>query len=377
MIVKKNYIYALRGLATLSVLAIHVMFYLQNNEALFKYPLIVRQFVSEGVRGVQLFYVLSAFTLFLSYHNRKDREINPDRNFLLRRFFRIAPLYYLGIVYYLFQDGLGPRLWLGDAESITMANIVANVFFVHGVYPYWITSLVPGGWSITVEMAFYLMIPLLVRKIKCTSHAVSFTILSLMISSGLTAILKRYPLIAYEPLHNMYLYFYFPNQLALFGLGIIAYFVIIQKDIKVFSSFNYLLLSAWCIFYLIVGLSLPSHFIFGIAFFLLIISLAKYENVILVNKATIFLGKISYSVYLSHIAILYWLRKFHLLDFIDIQGDWDRILNYLLGLALTIVLSVTVSWVLFKVVEEPFQKMGKNIILKLEQKDRKQEIKAG
>ncbi|WGK69408.1 acyltransferase [Candidatus Haliotispira prima] len=337
-----------------------------------KHDPIVRQFVGAGARGVQLFFILSAFTLFLSYHNRKNREINPDRNFLLRRFFRIAPLYYLGIVYYLFQDGLGQRYWLGDAESITMANIISNVFFVHGANPYWINSLVPGGWSITVEMAFYLMIPLLVRKIKCASHAVSFTILSLMISSGLTTILKRYPLIAYERLHNEYLYLYFPNQLALFGLGIIAYFVIIQKDKKIFSGFNYLLLSVWCIFYLIVGLSLPHNFKFGIAFLLLIISLSKYENIILVNKATIFLGKVSYSAYIIHFGVLHWLNyKFHLLDFINIEGEWDRLLNYLLGLVLIIVVTSAISWVSFKVVEEPFQKMGKNIILKLEQKGRK------
>ncbi|WGK69409.1 acyltransferase [Candidatus Haliotispira prima] len=182
MIDKKNYVYALRGFAIFGVIAIHTGQIAAPVMAdLAKAAPIIRDFVNQGAMGVQLFYVLSAFTLFLSYHNRKDREINPDRNFLLRRFFRIAPLYYLGLVFYLFQRGLGPRYALGDAESITMANIIANVFFVHGVNPYWINSVVPGGWSITVEMTFYLMIPLLVRKIRCTSHAVSFTILSLMI----------------------------------------------------------------------------------------------------------------------------------------------------------------------------------------------------
>ncbi|WGK69410.1 hypothetical protein P0082_00705 [Candidatus Haliotispira prima] len=154
--------------------------------------------------------------------------------------------------------------------------------------------------------------------------------------------------------------------------------MIIQKDRKVFSGFNYLLLSVWSIFYLIVELSLPGHFKFGIVFLLLIISLAKYENVILVNKATIFLGKISYSAYISHFVILDWLKRFEPFNFIDVlPGNWDRLLDFLLILALVLVVTSAVSWVSFKIVEEPFQKMGKNIILKLEQKGRKQELKVG
>lgn len=109
-------------------------------------------FISQGTNGVQLFYIASAFTLFLSFKSRVTNETFPVRNFFIRRFFRIAPMYYLGICYYLFQNGFGARWQLGDEKHITIMNIISNITFLHGLNPYWIYSLVPGGWSIGIEI---------------------------------------------------------------------------------------------------------------------------------------------------------------------------------------------------------------------------------
>ena len=90
-------------------------------------------------------------------------------------------MYYLGIVYYLFQDGLGPRYMLGDETHITALNIISNFIFLNGFNPHWITSIVPGGWSITVEMTFYAILPLLFLKIKNLNNAFNFLNISLLI----------------------------------------------------------------------------------------------------------------------------------------------------------------------------------------------------
>jgi peptidoglycan/LPS O-acetylase OafA/YrhL len=102
-------------------------------------------------------------------NRRNENEKHPKFNFFIRRFFRIAPLYYIGILYYLWQDGFGSRYWLSDQELVTTANILSNIFFVHGFNPYWMNSVVPGGWSIAVEMLFYCIAPLLFVKIKNVS----------------------------------------------------------------------------------------------------------------------------------------------------------------------------------------------------------------
>lgn len=43
--------------------------------------------------------------------------------------------------------------WQASQPNITIGNVISN-FYCHGLSPYWINSLVPGGWSITVEMFF-------------------------------------------------------------------------------------------------------------------------------------------------------------------------------------------------------------------------------
>ena len=137
---KLKYIDALRGLAILGVVVVNTASYGHS-----KYPELIQALINQGERGVQLFFVVSAFTLFLSYHHRLDQGTTATRNFFLRRFFRIAPLYYLAILYFLWQDGFGPRYWLGDEPFVTPWNILSNFLFMHGIHPSWITSVVPGG----------------------------------------------------------------------------------------------------------------------------------------------------------------------------------------------------------------------------------------
>src|SRR6185295_18097501 len=142
---KLNYIDALRGIAIDGVLLVHCGQAGRNN-----YPSVLQSIILNGAIGVQLFYMASAFTIFLTFADRYEKEINHATNFFIRRFFRIAPMYYAGILYYLYQDGWGARYWLGDATHVSAWNIVSNLFFFHAFNPYWITSVVPGGWSIAI-----------------------------------------------------------------------------------------------------------------------------------------------------------------------------------------------------------------------------------
>ncbi|TFF34510.1 acyltransferase family protein [Mucilaginibacter psychrotolerans] len=168
------YITILRAIAILSVLVIHVKLQSINTEYIHPY---INSLMNAGARGVQLFYMLSAFTLFLSF-SKKGTNLP---NYFARRFFRIAPLYYLAIAYYLWQDGFGPRYWLGDAQYISTANILSNFTFVNGFNPYWITSIVPGGWSVTIEVMFYCIFPLLFRYVTDIHKAMNFVFVALLI----------------------------------------------------------------------------------------------------------------------------------------------------------------------------------------------------
>jgi peptidoglycan/LPS O-acetylase OafA/YrhL len=58
-----------------------------------------------GWHGVQLFFLASVVTLMMSWHYEKNRDGTADVGaFFLRRFFRIAPAYYLASVFYLWLE---------------------------------------------------------------------------------------------------------------------------------------------------------------------------------------------------------------------------------------------------------------------------------
>src|SRR4030088_3596129 len=91
---KYNWIDFGRGIAILLVIMVHTgQSFASSN--------LLRSFTESGMMGVQLFFILSAITLFNSYNNRYEKD-GTDRNkyFFIRRFFRIAPLYYFFAVFY-------------------------------------------------------------------------------------------------------------------------------------------------------------------------------------------------------------------------------------------------------------------------------------
>ncbi|MDB5117575.1 MAG: cellulose-binding, family [Mucilaginibacter sp.] len=358
---KLDYIDALRGLAVLGVMMTHTAQY-----GSFNVPDILKHITDEGSAGVQLFYIASAFTLFLSFKSRSQKEASPVRNFFIRRFFRIAPMYYIGIVYYLFQNGMGPSYFLGDQTNITPLNITANFLFLHGFYPYWINSVVPGGWSIAVEMTFYAILPFLFLRIKNINQAFNFVVISIVIRTLINMLCTAHPLINDGTLWNNYLYFYFPNHLPVFALGIMTYFIICEEgSVHNLSGKTLLLFSSMALLQLGTGHNgLFSDVIYyGLAFSILCIALSKYRFTVIVNPVIKYIGQLSFSMYLVHFAVLKLLEKLNFLDYFN-----NGILNYACRYIIVVLLSMLISSVFYKLIEVPFQNIGKRIIKKLENK---------
>ena len=129
-----------------------------------------------GQMGVQLFFIASAYTLCLSASRRK-KERHPIIKFGIRRYFRIALAYYLGILLYFFISLIESQSTHGIfiiPEKYNAINIISNLTFVHGFFPPANNNIVPGGWSIGTEMAFYALFPALFY-IVITSYSIHYT----------------------------------------------------------------------------------------------------------------------------------------------------------------------------------------------------------
>ena len=154
-ITKFQQIDILRGLAILMVIIVHVS-QIISGDLVFKF------IFAYGQMGVQMFFLASAFTLSYSMDYRHE-EKNAIKFFFLRRFFRIAPGYYVGIIIYFLISLLLNHLSISDSLGINHdpKNIIINILFLNGLLPEENNNVVPGGWSIGTEMIFYLIFPLI------------------------------------------------------------------------------------------------------------------------------------------------------------------------------------------------------------------------
>lgn len=140
----------LRGLMALAVATYHLGAWTQAFEGGARSAAVVL-----GVYSVEGFFLISGFCFFHLY-SRTSFDLRELGRFHLKRFLRIAPLYYcallLGVVFALDQT-VGPR--------VSFARVIENLTLGFGlVHPN--HSMVIGGWSIGIEYVFYLALPALI-----------------------------------------------------------------------------------------------------------------------------------------------------------------------------------------------------------------------
>jgi peptidoglycan/LPS O-acetylase OafA/YrhL len=366
---KLNYIDALRGLAVLSVIWFHCHLHHYSNPA---YYSIMDVLGSPAALGVQLFYVLSAFTLFMSM-NKQGVSPGTNRRFALRRFFRIAPLYYLAMLYYVWQKTDTSGLNFASELALNASGLMTNALFLHGLSPEWINAIVPGGWSVGIEVLFYALVPFLFVRIRSLNSAVIFMATTMIAGFLLTTLLTDLPQFQSNPLLQDYLYYYIPYQLPVFGCGIVAYFVVIRHNRRL----NPLALCSLVAALLLLVLSktlgrsafpnLPHtiHLLASIGFTLLIILLSRgNKSGLLVNRFTRYMGTISYSAYLTHFGVLYWMDRVMPRQLVSVHNVTSNILNFQLKFLLVVVVTVLVSTLTYRFIEVPTQQVGRWILRK-------------
>ena len=341
-------------------------------------PGLVAAMTSLGAYGVQLFFVASAFTLFWSLHQRSRSEARPILNYFLRRFFRIAPLFWLAILFYVWWNGTGPQYWA--PHGISWSDLLATACFAHGWSPTMINSVVPGGWSIAVEMNFYLLVPLLFHRLTNLRRSVWFFVACVAGQAVLNAATHRLFLrmlsddekYLADLIHTLWL----PTQLPVFAAGFALYFVLAPHlarrgdGAEPASRFErpstglVLLLAAGVLAE--VWLAPPST-LWGSVFAILAAGLALHPSRLLVNACTRYLGDISYSGYLVHFAVLdiavRVLRHFSVIARYPLP-------HLVVLYAAVLIGTVVVATVTHRLIDNPARVVGRWLIAELEKRHR-------
>ena len=339
-----------RGIAILLVIFCHNLQFGDNSGL----PDFLKNGFEAGKYGVQLFYIISGFTIFysLSNYQSKGGSDSSTRQFLVRRFFRIVPMYYLAIIAYTLIT-----------KNYAWSGIALNFSFLHGFSPAYINSIVPGGWSIGVEMLFYLFCPLLFSKIRNLNHAIAFLTLTLLIGFIVRYFLTKFPPDANASNWASFVYFFISNQLPVFALGIALFWAICSKAEINFQRI--LELVVLILIGLFTGFSiLPEHLLVSLFFGLMVYAVFQLPNVQLSTHfwslALMHIGKISFSLYLVHYACLYLLQRLGVIDQFDKHLLYlHPLISYSARIFLLLLLAIPLAHLFYQVVEKRGMDWGK------------------
>jgi peptidoglycan/LPS O-acetylase OafA/YrhL len=355
-------IHGLRGIAALSIVFYH-LYHLTgiNIPEIFKF--IARDF---GY-GAHLFFVLSAFSLMHSTECTMSRS-NWTRDYFIKRFFRIAPLFYLLIVFVLTGQ------IVAHGKVVDIPTILLNVFFVFGFTPS--SGIVWGGWTVGVEMIFYVLFPVLLIAIRTTRTSLIYLFAAVFISCVSRYIfheqyLRTIPLAQYD----WWGYFSFLPNLFFFVIGICA-FKLKNTFTRESIALRFLIP---LIAVVIVGVLLLSEMdkplrsnsgrldllVWGIGFGALCIWQSIRPGFWSANKIFRYVGERSYSMYLLHPVIIVFLKGYIIKFYVCLVpyvGAYAFFICSIIVLGIVLI----VAEIAYRTIEVPGIKLGRTFIGRLQ-----------
>lgn len=330
--INKNTLY-LTGLRGYSALAIYITH--GGVKGLSQYW---DKFVGFGKYGVISFFVLSAFTLSMSIDRKSKFNY---RDYLLRRFARILPMYYICIFIFWLSGGNKYYQEMFTINTHDIKDLIYHLSFVNLWNLRYQNTIIAVEWTIPIEMITYFIIPTLFFYLMRSTFIYGFLALALSV------IISIYN----GPIHpdefnGLSVHWAMETYLYCFIVGILGYKLYKLDKLKsffekinadIFVCFLLGLLVCLCIYgdylhsnlqdYLRSisplyayhgGASLVEQLLtFLILILILTLSQASYSKIFFENKIIVLLGKISFPFYLLHFPILHslYLANLNLSDF--------------------------------------------------------------
>ena len=322
----------LRGISVISVIIFHI------NNSLFP----------NGYLGVDLFFVISGYVIAKSIISSLKNGTFSFHKFYLKRIRRILPALLIVLSVSLILAAI--ILLTADLKRFT-ESLIASLGFVSNFY-FWLT----GGyfstndqlkpilhlWSLSVEEQFYLFFPIFLFLLYKFFNQLKYYIIGIISVSIISFFLNFYFIS-----HSDTVFFLFPARIWQFGIGAALALSPNLKINNLWVDSIYLILAAFLIIFNFLNIVeyLPDATLMCIGLGLILFKKVNEKNY-LYNffkiKPLIFIGLISYSLYLWHWPIISFLK------YIYIEGIPD----YIIALSLVSILILSIlSW---KFIEQPF-----------------------
>ena len=324
--------------------------------------------------AVDGFMILSGFLMAYHWVLREERFQSfwqQAKDFYIRRFFRIAPLYYsLLIIVFIWQskfvavkeavNKIIPPAWGGavlvldnpDFQPLSFWNVFSHFSFTFGFIPKFVNSNMLPDWSIGLEMQFYLLFPILVLIIaRFGSAATTFLVfLSTITTAKYVGLYDHAGLIARFPQPS---FIFFKLNIFLSGMAIAYAYLAKENKRKVY----------WILISILSLFNAKIHIFIIAALIILLLFFDENSKDILSRigngKLSKFLGDTSYGLYLMHLPVMYPIL------YILFSQDWFLQLPIYPRLLMTVIIISPVvyglAYLVNRFIELPGIRFGKRI----------------
>jgi peptidoglycan/LPS O-acetylase OafA/YrhL len=360
-----NYLYeleSLRGIAISLVVLFHIWGIAIGGGA-FQHSIFM-SFISSGSSGVTLFFVLSGFLLSMPFFQGiKSGDHPPIRQYYFSRLLRIIPLYYIAVIASMVATGKYteaiPALWFS--------------YVGFSVFPY---SVV--WWTLSTEVQFYLLLPLFMYLLRSSKGRAAFAAILLAWSYFYYQHSIAQPGNILQPYYSLTTLSIFARLPAfILGMAGCYLFLTYRERLQIWNKLITVRLGGLGIIIaltLLLGLVLQhsssmgglkaeriwhiKHIYEALCWLGILLATLLTNPIgkgLLINTFNGVIGKLSYSLYLIHVPVLFFVIH-PLRTEMGAEAFIDSPYLYLLSIT-GCILSVLASYVSYRYIELPFLKL--------------------
>ncbi len=294
-----------------------------------------------GVTAVDLFFLISGFVIFMSINT-----VSSGKEFVINRVSRLYPTYWFCVTFtfvmILFLKSINFHLNHSKDSSIT--DYMANMTMFQ--YYFKVPDLDTPYWTMIIEMLFYILI-LVLYELKLLKH---INLIGCLIN---VLIISNFFLVKNGYIPNYNHYFPLVNHFALFFGGIIFYKIATnaQNKLSGYAIIIFCMITQMIIFKFAGSdpdhINLVQYICMLALLFLTFYIVYSRKLKFIVSKPTVFLGKISFALYLIHSytfrGVIGFLQKHHFPFWIATA-------------CITVPLAILLAYLITEYVEKPFSK---------------------
>lgn len=314
-----------------------------------------------GRLGVTLFFVLSGFLIsYLLLTEKKISQTVSINKFYSRRILRIWPLYYLLVIITFLLVPAVAFFTVPKYGELMPQNFWYTLSLYVFLLPQVALSIFPPVpfaeplWSIGVEEQFYLIWPILMKYVK------RFLLLTILIIAGalflkqaaflIAAGSRAKPSLKYWNYLINYLYFTRIECMAIGGIGAWLVFARRERILRtIYHPASQLVIYGVTAYLLITETFKPiyNYLVCAVCFCLIILNIAtnKRSLIKLENRGFVFLGNISFSIYMFHeLVIKTVMQALVRWRGASFDGLTSNVLLYTISIGSTLIVSTVVYY---------------------------------